>query len=94
MAGDDEPRSFIRGSLTRSGFLPYLDRWEADAVRNGAGSQALPQDEAYVDERFAPCHEAIAEADEADHRSREASATSARFVLTTLLRPSACSSQG
>jgi hypothetical protein len=88
VAGNQQLTDFYLATLIRPSFLPVIEKWEAQ-IRAGDTPTNLLQDEEYIDAQFGDYTRAQAEADALTAKSQEASETSDKYVLTTLLLASA-----
>ncbi len=76
-------QQFLRSTLIRPDFLPELERWEAE-IAAGRTPTNLLEDEAYMDDLFAPSFESDELAAAAAERGIEAGANADDYVLLTL----------
>jgi hypothetical protein len=81
--GEDNLARFYRTSLVRPDFLPVLDAWEAE-VDAGRAPENLFEDEAYLEEQYAPSQAVKAEAEDRTRQSQSAGRIADSYVLTTI----------
>ena len=86
--GDDKLATFIRESLVRPPYLPYLDEWEAQVKAGDPAATNLFTNEQYLNEQWAASKVPAAEADAAILRSEEASQNVRDYLVMTLLTAS------
>ena len=82
-AKNEQLKAFYRKSLVRPGFLPILDRWEAE-VASGAFPQNLLEDKDYLDAQFADYRKVDAQATASTAAAEIAGSNSDAFLLTAI----------
>lgn len=88
---NEQLQEFFRQSLIRPGFMPVIERWEAQAG-DGSSSVAttsLFEDEDYLTGLFGNANEVDAQVTEASGNADEASSNGQDYLLTTLFMASA-----
>jgi hypothetical protein len=82
--GNEPLLTFYRETLVRPGFLPVLERWEAE-VKAGGRPQSLAEDAEYLEAQFAGYRESSAAAEEAMQASTEAGQNANSYIALTIL---------
>ena len=82
--GNTQLQNFYRSSLVRKGFLPTLDRWEAQ-IKAGQTPVPLADDPEYLDSQLADYRKVSNAAEEDTQLGIEAGATASAYVSVTIL---------
>ncbi len=82
-AKNEQLKAFYRKSLIRPGFLPILDRWEAQ-VKSGVLPTNLLEDQDYIDAQFADYRKVEAGAVATTAAAEVAGSNSDAFLLTAI----------
>jgi hypothetical protein len=82
--GNTRLQTFYRSSLVRKGFLPTLDRWEAQ-IKAGQTPVPLADDPEYLDSQLADYRKVSSAAEEDTQLGIEAGATASAYVSVTIL---------
>jgi hypothetical protein len=82
--GEERLLRFYRETLVRPGFLPVLQRWEAE-VQQGQTPAGLTEDPEYLAREFADYQKTVVAAEAANAASQRASDTARNYVAITIL---------